>query len=195
MKITEKYTFFYATKEPFSNWYPVSFEENEIKFNCSEQYMMYHKAKLFNDHEIADKILNTNFDGDISNINFLNEKDKEDWKEVTKKQKELGRAVKGFDVDIWNDNCMNIVEQGLYLKFSQNKDLQSLLLSTKDTIIVEAAISDKIWGVGLSENDPLILDENNWLGLNKLGIALTNTREKIKQELTESLLYQSKLKP
>lgn len=39
-----KFNFFYATASPFSNFHPCSFEENGIQFDCSERYMMYHKA-------------------------------------------------------------------------------------------------------------------------------------------------------
>ena len=51
----EKFTFFW--KGPFSQWKKSKFVENDVEFNCAEQYMMYHKAILFNDQETAQKIL------------------------------------------------------------------------------------------------------------------------------------------
>lgn len=73
------YYFFYKTKHPFSQWYKCKFIEDQIEYNCAEQYMMYHKALLFNDMKISKLILKTKQPG---------------------KQKELGRAVKNFDLDI-----------------------------------------------------------------------------------------------
>lgn len=71
----EKYYFFYETKHPFSQWHKSRFIVNDIEFNSAEQYMMYSKAVLFGDNEIAESILNTN---DV------------------RKQKQLGREVKGM---------------------------------------------------------------------------------------------------
>ena len=39
-----KFHFFYETASPFSNFHPCSFEADGHTFDCSEKYMMYHKA-------------------------------------------------------------------------------------------------------------------------------------------------------
>ena len=39
-----RFTFFYTDKSPFSNFYPSNLEEDGVRFHCTEQYMMYHKA-------------------------------------------------------------------------------------------------------------------------------------------------------
>ena len=44
----------------FSNFYKCTFEENDIMYNCSEQYFMAKKALLFNDMEMYDKIMKSN---------------------------------------------------------------------------------------------------------------------------------------
>jgi hypothetical protein len=44
---------------------------------------------------------------------------------------------------------------------------------------VEASPVDKIWGVGLAEDDPLIYDKANWLGQNLLGKALNAAQDMI----------------
>ena len=150
-----KYTFFWRENSPFAQWYYRDFSEKGIIFNTAEKYMMYHKALLFDDKDIAEKIL----------------------KEIKpKKQKELGRLVKGYDDDLWIQNRERIVYNGNHAKFTQNLDLLEILLATRGTILVEASPSDKIWGVGLSEEDPLILNEKNWKGLNLLGKVLTKLR-------------------
>ena len=49
----EKFTFFWNSESPFSQWYPAVFIVNGVQFHCAEQYMMYRKALLFDDEEIA----------------------------------------------------------------------------------------------------------------------------------------------
>lgn len=121
--------------------------------------MMYHKAKLFGDKEIAAKILATNHPKDV---------------------KALGRQVSNFDKTVWEYNCDSIVIKGNLLKFSQNTKLLTLIQLHSDKIFVEASPYDLIWGVGLHESDDLILDSSNWKGQNKLGNALTTVAQLLK---------------
>ena len=154
-----RFTFFYRANSPFSQFHPAVFWEDEIKFLKAEQYMMYHKAKLFGDTEIAEKIL----------------------KETSPtKIKGLGRKVKGFSEDIWQQNREIIVKKGSMLKFSQNKHLKQVLLETGNTTLVEASPGDRIWGIGMAIGTPGIDDEKNWEGKNLLGKLLTEVREEIK---------------
>ena len=155
MKITSKYTFFW--KDKIAQWNMTSFkDQNNIEYNCAEQYMMAKKALLFNDKE--------------SYINIMEAEHPRD-------QQKIGRKIKNFNQKIWDANCQSIVYQGNYFKFSQNKELLDILLSTGDTTLVEASSYDKIWGVGISENVALILDKKNWKGQNLLGYILTNLRD------------------
>jgi ribA/ribD-fused uncharacterized protein len=159
------FTFFWRenNKNGFlSQWYYSPFQDDEgIIYNCSEQYMMYHKAKLFNDNLIAEYILNTT---------------------LPYEQKKLGKKVKNFNQKIWNEQCESIVFTANLLKFSQNPKLKEMLLNTKDTILVEASPYDNIWGIGLSESDKRALDSKKWLGENKLGKILINVRNILKKE-------------
>ena len=100
MTQNEKYVFFWGG--PFSNWFKADFVIGGIKFNCTEQYMMYNKAMLFKDSETADEILACK-----------NPRD----------HKALGRKVKNFNVDVWNKNAKRIVYDGNRAKFTQNPDL------------------------------------------------------------------------
>ena len=65
------------------------------------------------------------------------------------------------------------------LKFEQNEKLLKVLLDTKGTFLVEASPYDRIWGIGLAEDDPAIHDPANWNGLNWLGEVLTQLRDNI----------------
>jgi len=157
MKNYEKYTFFYKTRSPFSNWHSSTFVDDQgIEYNCSEQYMMYQKAILFGDSETAEDILSA---------------------EQPREQKDLGRKVKNFDSKVWDSKAKEIVFDGCKLKFSQNPAMKKVLMETKGTLLVEASPYDRIWGIGLGEDDPAIHDPSNWNGLNWLGEVLTELRE------------------
>jgi len=153
-----KYTFFYKSK--LSQWHMVDFVVDGIKYICCEQYMMAGKAKLFNDNETLAKIMEATH---------------------PRKHQNLGRIVKGYDQETWDRNKYQIVYTGNYHRFKQNKQDLDWLLATEG-ILVEASPVDKIWGVGLSANDPLIQDEKNWRGQNLLGKALTEVRETLRKE-------------
>lgn len=157
MRITQTHVYFW--KSYFSQWCKSPFMEDSITFQTAEHYMMYHKAKLFGDKEIAAKILNANHPKDV---------------------KALGRQVSNFNKDVWDQHCDSIVIKGNLLKFSQNSLLLAQLQVHSDKIFVEASPVDLIWGVGLHENDDLILDESNWTGQNKLGNALTTVAQLLK---------------
>lgn len=156
-----KFTFFWKSHSVFSNWHPSVFTHDGIVFNCSEQYMMYHKAKLFNDTEIMEKVMQT---------------------DSPKEQKALGRQVKNFNSEEWLVKCIPIMEAGLESKFKQNPDMLKQLLDTGDSIIAEASPLDLIWGIGLAEDDPLAQDVFTWKGKNLLGQILMSVREKIRKE-------------
>lgn len=157
----EQFTFFWSNSNPFSQWHRAGFEIEGITYNTAEQYMMWGKAMLFGDEEIAEKILQ------VTNPS---------------KQKALGRKVKNFDPAVWEANARDIVYRGNLAKFTQNESLKQTLLATAGTTIVEAAPNDKIWGIGLAEEDPRAHNRATWLGTNWLGEVLTRIREEILAE-------------
>ena len=157
MKITDKHVFFW--NGIYSQWHKAPMIIDGVEYNCCEQYMMHQKALTFNDLEIAEKVLQTS-----------NPKD----------QKGLGRQIKGFDKDKWDSVCLGIVYKGNFAKFTQNPDLMSMLLSTGDRLLVEASPLDKIWGIGMAEEDPAVDDPANWKGLNLLGWSITLVKQQIK---------------
>ena len=150
----------FLTKSCLSQFFPCKFKSNDIEYNCAEQYMMSEKAKLFKDEEIYQLIL----------------------KETSPdKIKRLGRQIKNFNNREWDKNKLNIILQGNILKFSQNEDLKKFLIETGDKILVEASPYDKIWGIGLDQNNPDSRNPHKWNGLNLLGFTLMKVRDIIKK--------------
>lgn len=158
MKETDRYYLFW--KHQFGQWTLREMRDPDgIVYNCCEQYMMYKKAQLFSDQEIAKKI--------------LAEKD-------PAHQQKLGREIKGFDQATWNQHKIGIVWYGNYLKFIQHQDLKERLLATDNKILAEASPYDLIWGIGFRATDEKALDEKNWRGQNLLGKTLMSVREAIR---------------
>ena len=147
------------TKSCFSQWFTGKFEENGIVYKTAEHYMMAGKARLFNDAEILEKIVQTPTPNQV---------------------KALGRKVKNFDPKVWNEHKYEIVKQGNLLKFSQNNKYKDFLLSTGDKILVEASPYDTIWGIGMLETDSRAENPLLWNGENLLGFALMEVRDELR---------------
>ena len=141
-----------------SNWYLSNFIVKGIEYSSMEQFMMHQKAIYFYDKNIAAQILDTN---DVSYI------------------KKLGRLVSGYDDNVWNGIRQIVVYEGLLAKFSQNMDLKEKLLSIGSAILAECAVKDKIWGIGLSMNNPDRFEKEKWQGKNLLGYTLMMVRDKL----------------
>ncbi|MBP3885466.1 MAG: NADAR family protein [Olsenella sp.] len=72
-----------------------------------------------------------------------------------------------------------VVYEGLLAKFSQNGDLLNRLLATGDDVLAECAVKDRIWGIGLSMDDPRRFNKSLWKGQNLLGSALMMARDSL----------------
>ena len=155
------FIFFWKEESVFSQWHLRNMKVDGITFTCCEQYMMYQKAKLFNDDEVAKQIIRTT---------------------SQKTMKSLGRKVKNFDTTIWEQNRERIVYEGNYAKFTQHDDLRKTLLENTTSEYVEASPYDNIWGIGLEKTDPRAKDRSKWLGLNLLGRILTQLRDDLLAE-------------
>ena len=80
--------------------------------------------------------------------------------------------MQGFDQVVWDKFKYSIVLNGNWCKFSQNRELQEFLLSTGDSVLVEASPYDRIWGIQLSADAPEAQNPFRWRGENLLGFAL-----------------------
>ena len=152
-KVTDRYVFFWSG--PFSQWVSSPFIREGLQFNTAEQWMMYQKAMLFDDFDMADRIRLT---------------------DSPKEQKALGRKVANYDEAQWMRYAYDFVVAGNLSKFSQNPILMRALIESGDRILVEASPFDKRWGIGLKATAPNIEDESTWLGENLLGKAIMEVR-------------------
>lgn len=157
MRETDTHYFFY--RHEFGQWTKRDMTDMfRLTYNCCEQYMMFHKAMLFEDKDTAQRIMET---------------------DDPHEQKKLGREVADFDIGVWNKYCFMIVWEANYLKFTQHEDLKNRLIMTQGKCLVEASPVDKVWGVGLAADDDRILDPKNWRGKNLLGKVLNSVRDAI----------------
>ncbi len=162
LRLTVVGNFGFFLKGPLSPWYDSPFFEwnndgTYTSYNCAEKYMMYKKALLFGDTDIANKIMNTNSPSEI---------------------KKLGRMVSGFDSVIWDSHKVAIVYKGNLLKFSQHPELGEALITGTPEKLVEANPKDRIWAIGKSVTDSDLMDIQTW-GQNLLGECIMRVRDVI----------------
>jgi ribA/ribD-fused uncharacterized protein len=117
--------------------------------------MMAAKARLFDDEDLLDQILVAPSPGAA---------------------KALGRRIRGFDEAVWEAHRFDIVVRASTAKFGQHPDLRDYLLGTAGRVLVEASPVDRIWGIGLTADDPEAPEPARWPGLNLLGFALMQAR-------------------
>lgn len=142
----------------FSQWREAAFTIDDVHYQTAEHYMMAEKARLFGDEATRREIIATRDPG---------------------KAKALGRTILSFDQMQWERARFDIVVAGNVAKFGQTPMLRDYLLATKGKVLVEASPQDRIWGVGLTRDDPALADPEQWRGQNLLGFALMKARAQL----------------
>jgi ribA/ribD-fused uncharacterized protein len=159
-----KYIFFWGhqtnksqvTSACFSQWYHSPFVVDGHRYPTAEHFMMAEKALLFGDVATRDLVLQAPNPGAA---------------------KALGRQVRGFDEEVWLEHRFEIVVRANQAKFFQNPDLGAFLKQTGSRVLVEASPVDRVWGIGLAQDDEKVNNPNLWRGLNLLGFALMKVRD------------------
>ncbi|WP_306750452.1 NADAR family protein [Saccharothrix yanglingensis] len=164
----EEYLFFWGHrtrpgapvgKQCLSQWFEAPFTEDGRTYPTAEHHMMVGKALLFGDGDTAGRVLRARTPGEA---------------------KALGRQVRGFDEDTWVAHRVDLVVRANLGKFGAHDDLRAFLLGTGDRVLVEASPVDRVWGIGLAEDDERAADPAAWRGLNLLGQALMTVRERLR---------------
>lgn len=99
-----------------------------------------------------------------------------------KEAKDLGRGVRDFNQGLWASHLEELAFEVVRQKFDSCKELRSVLLSTDDAILVEAAPNDTVWGAGLSMTDDRVYHPDQWCGQNILGFSLMRARSVLRRE-------------
>ena len=147
-----------VTKSCFSQWYQAPFTSDNCHFQTAEHYMMFAKAMLFDDKKSANKVLAAQSPGEA---------------------KAIGRTVANFNDQVWQQHRFEIVINANLAKFRAHNELANFLINTNDRVIVEASPVDSIWGIGMAQDNPKIEQPEHWRGLNLLGYALMEVRERL----------------
>ena len=161
-----KYLFFWGhqpskngvTASCFSQWYSAPFVVDGQRYLTAEHFMMAEKAALFGDGATKAQVLLAPNPGAA---------------------KALGRQVRGFDEAAWLENRFSIVVRANEEKFAQNHELGQFLKQTGSRVLVKASPVDRIWGIGLAQDDENVSNPNLWCGLNLLGFALMQVRNAV----------------
>jgi len=151
------------TNSCLSQWWSCFFTVDGKIFTTAEHFMMYQKASLFGDHEMAARIVDADHPFEA---------------------KTLGRKVRNFDEARWDSARFGLVVQGSVEKFSQNPELLKFLIDTGDDILAETSPTDIIWGTGCHVEDPATSQPENWPGQNLLGFALMEARDRLRRKIT-----------
>jgi ribA/ribD-fused uncharacterized protein len=153
------FIFYFGPEYEFSHWYKSNMSVDGIDFCCAGQYIMYKKALLFGDEVAAKKILRSS---------------------DPKRHRVIGKEVKAFTKDIWQQHCMDFSFAANFAKFDQNENLKTKLLDTAASILAEASPYDRVWGIGLSMGNSDIYDRTKWRGKNLAGESLMQARNALK---------------
>lgn len=142
----------------FSQWWPSPFTVDGITYATAEHWMMAGKARLFDDAEAERRVLDASH---------------------PKQAKDAGRTVRGFDEETWLRHRFGLVVEGNVHKFGHHPELRDYLLGTGSRVLVEASPVDRVWGIGLAADDERAADPARWRGLNLLGFALMEARQRL----------------
>lgn len=142
-----------------SQWWESPFTVDGVRYATAEHWMMAGKARLFADGDAERGAL------EAANPALA---------------KKAGRLVRGFDEALWERERYRIVVEGSMHKFAHHAGLRDFLLATGDRVLVEASPTDRTWGIGLAADDERAQQPEQWRGLNLLGFALMDARERLR---------------
>lgn len=147
----------YSEFTNLSNFSKCKFTHNNKQFTSVEQCFQFHKAEHFNDTAIAKQLLSAS----------------------PGKAKFLSGKINNFDPTRWNVVKDNLMSEIILSKFSQSEALKKELIATAEKQLVECG-SDTYWASGLRITHADVLIKNKWIGNNKLGEILMNTRAQLR---------------
>ena len=139
-----------------ANYSHHGFYKDGVFYKTAEHY---YQASKFNDLEIKNKIINSS---------------------TPKEASMIGRDVNNKRIDNFKNYKLDVMFEAVYLKFSQNKDIRTKLIETRNQTIREMTVKESFWGVG-----------PNLDGLNHMGKILEKVRYQVKNDLIDQIIANS----
>ena len=157
-KKEEGITCFFGELNPMSNFHPAKFNHDGYIYHSSEQLIQHKKAQLFGDTVTEAQILSTS---------------------TALECKTEARNIRNYDQQLLESSAKTLCYDGIKAKFTQNRWLANLLLSTNDETLVEATY-DKVWGTGIPLHQKECTDRSQWKGIGIMGEILMAVREELR---------------
>ena len=155
--MSDEAVIFYSKNSPFSNHHRSFFTIDNVRYNCTEQYIMQQKCLQAGDLAAAAQVMEE--DDPVH-------------------QKAIGKSISNFDKKAWEKEAKTLVKDGIRAKVTQNDYIRELLLATVNRRIAEANKFDKLFGIGFHLNDKRAWDVKNWTnGQNLMGQLLEEIRQ------------------
>lgn len=116
----------------------------------------FYQASKFDDSELRQKIIDAETPKEASNI---------------------GRDRNHKRIPNFKNQKLQKMYEGIYAKFSQNKDIRCKLIETRNDIIEEMSVKESYWGVGPNHD-----------GENHVGKILMKVRSQLKEDLKKEIV-------
>lgn len=156
---------FFSSNSILSNHYPSEFVIEDRRYASMEHYLAVKKALTADNPHMLQKAIKS--------------KD-------PKQAKYILNALKGDHDELWYQEIDNIALEGLRAKFFQNPAMGEFLTETRNLQLGEASTNPR-WGIGMTLDDPNVLDPAKWnVEGNLLGKLLMRVREELKQQPSRS---------
>ena len=140
-----------------ANYSNHGFIKDGVYYKTAEHY---YQASKFDDEVIRKKIINCS---------------------TPKEASIIGRDRNNIRRRDWPHHKLDEMYMAVYLKFSQNKDIRSKLIETRNKEIREMTTKESYWGIG-----------PNLDGINHIGKILMQVRQNVKKDLLKEIINNCK---
>lgn len=162
---------FLGFNDPFSNFYFSKFEMDGHVFHCVEHAYVAAKLRHLGSAAYSQA------------LNFMHMKSRERGGQHPRQLKWLGSSQEKLaskkEIEDWKKHQFERIAGFAAAKFEQNEALRKLLIATGNMPILEANPRDKVWGVGIAKDDPLLCEWSEGdtrFGKNRMGRVLMSIR-------------------
>ena len=149
---------FFSIYSFLSNFHKCDIIHRNQRYSCLEQGYQCIKARLNNDEDAYQYILNATQPSDMKR-----------------------RGDRIVTNEAWEKIKLDVMEELVFCKFKQNKILYNCLMNTRHHNLIECTL-DEFWGTGCIFGG-VALEDGSWTGHNYLGKILVRVRTQLSIEL------------